>query len=101
MILTTNRETFLSNHVNKDQFTKLLSQKLLQSGINTLQSKGDANVLTIKKATEEATKKDVDVVAEDTDILILLIYHWNQHEDLHEIYFITELKVKQGNVPSF
>ena len=101
MILTTNRETFLSNHVNKDQFTKLLCQKLLQSGINTLQSKGDANVLTTKKAIEEATKKDVHVVAEDTDILILLIYHWNQHEDLHEIYFITELKVKQGNVPSF
>ena len=50
---------------------------------------------------EEPTKKDVDVVAEDTDILILLIYHWNQHEDLHEIYFNTKLKKKQGKVPSF
>ena len=48
---------------------------------------------------EEATKKDVDVVAEDTDILILLIYHWNQ--DLHEIYFNTKLKKKQEKVPSF
>ena len=101
MILTTNQETFLSNHVNKDQFIKLLCQKLLQSGINTLQSKGNADVLIIKKAIEEVTKKDVDVVAEGTDILILLIYHWNQHEDLHKIYFDTELKVKQGKVPSF
>ena len=101
MILPTNQETFLRNHVNKDQFIKLLCQKLLQSGINTLQSKGNADVLIIKKAIEEVTKKDVDVVAEGTDILILLIYHWNQHEDLHKIYFDTELKVKQGKVPSF
>ena len=85
MILTTNRETFLNNHVNKDQFIKLLCKKLLQSGINILQSKGDADVLIIKKAIEEATKYGVDVVAEDTDILILLIYHWNQHEDLHDM----------------
>ena len=101
MILTTNRETFLNNHVNKDQFIKLLCKKLLQSGINTLQSKGDADVLIIKKAIEEATKYGVDVVAEDTDILILLIYHWNQHEDLHDMYFNTELKVKQGKIPCF
>ena len=48
MILTTNRETFLSNHVNNDQFIKLLCQELLMSGVNTLQSKGDADVLIIK-----------------------------------------------------
>ena len=73
---------------------------MLQYGINTLQSKGDAYALIIKKSTEEATKKDVDVVAENTDILIMLIYHWNQCEDLHEIYFNTELKVKQGKLSS-
>ena len=75
MILRTNRETFLSNHINKNQFINLLCQKLLESGINTLQSKGDADVLIIKKPIEETTKKDVDVVAKDTDTLILLIYH--------------------------
>ena len=48
MILTTNRETFLGNHVNNDQFIKLLCQELLMSGVNTLQSKGDADVLIIK-----------------------------------------------------
>ena len=101
MILTTNRETFLKNHVNKDQFIKLLCKRLLQSGINTLQSKGDADVLIIKKAIEQAPKYGVDVVAKDTDILILLIYHWNQHEDLHDMYFNTKLKVKQGKAPCF
>ena len=75
MILRTNRETFLSNHINKNQFINLLCQKLLEAGINTLQSKGDADVLIIKKPIEETTKKDVDVVAKDTDTLILLIYH--------------------------
>ena len=73
---------------------------MLQYGINTLQSKGDTYALIIKKSTEEATKKDVDVVAENTDILIILIYHWNQYEDLHEIYFNTELRVKQGKLSS-
>ena len=73
---------------------------MLQYGINTLQSKGDAYALIIKISTEEATKKDVDVVAENTDILIILIYHWNQYEDLHEIYFNTELRVKQGKLSS-
>ena len=61
MILTTIRETFLNNHLNKDQFIKLLCKKLLQSGINTLQSKSDTDVLIIKKAIEEATKYGVDV----------------------------------------
>ena len=65
---------------------------------NSLQSKGDADVLIIEKAIVEVTKEDLDVVAEDTDILILLICHWNQHEDLHEIYFNTELKVCSARV---
>ena len=57
MILTTNRETFLRNNVNKDQFIKLLCQKLQQSGTNTLQSKGDADVLIIKKKLKKLPRK--------------------------------------------
>ena len=30
----------------------------------------------------------LDVVADDTDVVILLLYHW--HEALHDIYFTSE-----------
>ena len=30
----------------------------------------------------------LDVVADDTDVAILLLYHW--HEALHDIYFTSE-----------
>ena len=42
------------------------------------------------------------VTTEDTDILVLLIYQWNdEYEDLHDKYFNTGLKVKEGKVSSF
>ena len=68
MILTTNRETYLSNHLSKDQLIKLLCQKSLQSGINALQSKSDTDVIIFKKAIEEVTEKDVDI---DVDVTYL------------------------------
>ena len=99
MILTSNREVFLRNQINKKNFIKLLCQVLTQSGIDTLQSKGDADVLIVKKSLEEAVRNDVDVVAEDTDILILLLHHWKIN--MNEIFFNTELKVNQGKVSFF
>ena len=73
-----------------------------ESGIFSLQSKGDADVVIIKKCFGDATKSDVDVTTEDTGILVLLIYQWNgEYEDFHDKYFNTGLKVKEGKVSSF
>ena len=79
---------------------KLLYHNLLKSDISTKQS--EADIVIIKKSFGEATKSDVDVVTEDTDILVLFIYHWNdKYEDLHDKYFNAELNVKQGKVSPF
>ena len=40
-----------------------------------MNSVGDADVLTVQKAIEIA-KNHRTVVSDDTDILVLLMYHW-------------------------
>ena len=61
---------------NKKELIRLLSIKFLQHGIKVEQSEGDADVLTVQKSLEISITKQVKVVSDDTDILVLLMYHW-------------------------
>ena len=45
---------------------------------------------TLQKAVEGT---EVNVVADDTDVLILLMYHWK--ESMADVYFISEPKKSQ------
>ena len=40
------------------------------------QSESDANILIVKTALEQAVDSSFVVYADDTDILVLLCYHW-------------------------
>jgi len=56
-----------------------------------MQSHGDADVLIVKAAVEYAESgKNVVVTADDTDILVLMINHWQ--EGMGEMFFSTEKK---------
>ena len=70
MTLTTAREVFLRNTRNKDQLIKAL---FVHTRL-TYQSEEDAGTFFVVTALQEATHSTVDVVAEDTDILIFLIH---------------------------
>ena len=89
-----NQEAFLSNERNKSQFIVLLTQYLKEDGQIVHNSTGDADTMIIKCALRFAIRRnEVNVVADDTDVLILLIYHWKP--SMADIYFHSEAKKSQ------
>lgn len=86
----TKKGHFLGNAENKNNFIKLLSNHLLNEGVNIIQSDEDADLLIVKTAVDMAESKDTIVIGEDTDLLVLLCYHANLNS--HKILFRTETK---------
>ena len=97
MNVTCKNEVFFRNQHNKQQFISLLSCKLQKCGYETVECTGDADIAIVKKAIDYAGEgKSVVVAADDTDILVLLIYHWK--EEFGEIYFSTEQRKNKTKV---
>ena len=71
---TSDQSTFFSNNINKANFVKFLAEKLpTKNGFNVIQCPMDADTAIIKKALTAAKDSPVNVFADDTDILSLLI----------------------------
>ena len=83
MILKMKKKTFLRNLKNKRKFINLLSSEITKEGILVKQSVGDADYDIVMSAL--AHTKPVVVVADDTDILILLQHHFRpaEHESVY------------------
>ena len=82
---TCSQESFLKNSKNKSQFISLLLKALKDDGHDIRQAIGDADTKIVQAALEYASKKDkrpVTVVASDTDILVLLMFHWKSHMNI-------------------
>ncbi|XP_066928663.1 uncharacterized protein [Clytia hemisphaerica] len=82
------KERFLSNNHNKSQLIDLLKRSFQAEGHTVKVCRGDADALIVKDALECAERKDVVVVADDTDVAVMLLYHWK--ENLHDIYLLQE-----------
>jgi len=77
------------NKKNKQQFILLISQYLRDDGQVVHQSTGDADTMTVQCALQYLSEgSEVNVVADDTDVLVLLMYHWKQN--MVSIYFLSE-----------
>ena len=74
------------------QLIKAFIVQLRELGFLTYQSEGDVDNIIVERALQEATHSTVNVVAEDTDILILLIHHWDNSKN--DVFFNTEKKQK-------
>lgn len=83
---------FLANVKNKKNFLDLLKNHLSSCGWKTHQANGDADVDIVKVALQLAMFKTVAVVAEDTDILALLIYH--RTPNMREVFLVSDGKRK-------
>ena len=84
-----NQEVFLTNEKNKHQFILLISQYLKDDGQVVHQSTRDADTMIVQCALQYAIEgSEVNVVADDTDVLELLMYHWKQN--MLSIYFLSE-----------
>ena len=92
-----NQGPFPSTSNNKMQFVQLLGEALEGVGHHVEYSHGDADTLIASTALEiAASGKKVSVVAVDTDVLILLLYHWN--DEMADIFFYSEAKRDKNNI---
>jgi len=80
---------FLANEVNKQHFVAFLISHLQSAGYSVQQAFDDADTLVVSSALDVAKTRPVTVVANDTDILVLLVYHFSP--DLHDAYFQSEV----------
>ena len=68
------RSEFLTNYTNKQSFVNALGEKLKEQGLEVVLCPCDADTTIVKVALEKETKA-VTVLADDTDILCLLLHH--------------------------
>ena len=82
------KERFLSNNHNKTQLISLLSDYLKSDGQIVHTCRGDADTKIVSTAIELSRKSNVIVVADDTDVAIMLLYHLQN--DVFDIYLLQE-----------
>ena len=94
MVPTCNQEVFLKNDQNKAHFISLLSEELRKEGHDVRNSIWDADTQIVSAALDFASDhgKEVVVVAADTDILVLLMFHW---KDEMQIYMLADTSGKE------
>ena len=90
MALQTKKEEFLSNKQNKQRFIALLSKRLEQAGCEIHQARGDADVLIVQTALTSAAERETVLIGDDTDLLVLLIYHAKNVR--HNVFFRPEMR---------
>ncbi|VDI40710.1 Hypothetical predicted protein [Mytilus galloprovincialis] len=69
------KDIFLANGENKQNFINILCNKMDNEGFISLQAAADADVLIASTAVRYASCYPTVVVGEDTDVLILLLFH--------------------------
>ena len=96
MLVTLKKDEFLSNQVNKQKFINLLSENLEHAGYSTRHAKGDADVMIVDTAITKARDQTTVLIGEDTDLLVLLLYHAEM--DAKELFFRTEPRQRDMTV---
>ena len=87
------KDQFLANQRNKQRFLNLLSTKLREQHIEVLQADDDADLLIAQTALNSAKDRPTIVVGEDTDVLVLLLYHIQNY---HQKVIYHSAKHSQG-----
>ena len=85
-----NQDRYLSSKENKSAFIKFLTPFLCDAGVKVKICKDDADCFVVKEALTNANHNEgpVLVVADDTDIFVMLLYHWKS--SLKDIVFLSE-----------
>ena len=90
VIVHGSQHAILSNKFNKAQFIDMLMVALRHEGHDVYQSTTDADNMIAQKALESASNGMPTIVeSDDTDVLVLLIHHFN--EEMSNIFFRSEL----------
>jgi hypothetical protein len=91
------QDAFLANVSNKTSLIKLLMEHFERSGIHVYQAVNDADVLIVSVALKCLTfyeNAPVAVLAEDTDILTLLLHHVKPKSN--DVFFVSPPRKGRG-----
>ena len=80
---------FLSNGMNKHSLIQLISGRLQENGCHAIQAEGEADFDIVKAAVAMSAYKSTTPVGEDTDLLVVLLYHAAAN-DYEYIYFRSD-----------
>ena len=69
------KDAFLSNVNNKQKFIYLVGESMSKVGISVVHAKGDADCQIVQEALKSAADCETHIVGEDTDLLVLLLFH--------------------------
>ena len=86
MKISGKKDEFLTNEFNKQRFINLLSQMLINSGINVLHAISVADTLIVETAIKLAKQKDACIIGSDTDLLILSVNSVYKSNNLTKLY---------------
>lgn len=82
------KERFLSNPRNKSRLISYVSTRLNDDGHSVYICTGDADTMIVSTALDVSKRNATTVVADDTDVAVMLLYHWN--ESLNDVHFLQE-----------
>ena len=93
-VLLFDQQAFLANEINKKCFITLLMKHLTNHGYETTQASGDADTDIISAALKVANDEhlSVTVASDDTDILVMLVFHFTA--DMPNMYFFSNTNKK-------
>ena len=79
MKVTVSQQVFMGNSSNKGKLINLMTPKLKKDNHVVKQAAADADTLIASTALENAANgRPVSVYANDTDILLMLVFHWKE-----------------------
>ena len=93
------RESFLANENNKQAFISLLSEMLKKRGCSVHNADGDADVDIVYAAVSSSEYATTIVIGEDTDLLILLLYHARNRG--FKLYYCSDIRRRQPANPVY
>ena len=89
---------FFSNPNNISQFINLLLTYLIGRGLDAHQSTSDADTNIVKVALEIASSGNlVTVIADNTDVLVILLHHFN--DDMSDVFVYSEASRRSKGEP--
>ena len=89
LMKTSQFTAFLANEGNKNVFVKLLLTHLHTAGCTVLQAPNDADTLIVDTALKISRSESVTVIGNDTDLLVLLLYHFQS--SMKDIFLCCEV----------
>ena len=82
------KDHFLANTCNKKELIEFLKDRLSDAGYFVINCNADADTKIVSTALTAAKEHPTTVVADDTDIAVMLLYHWE--DKMSPIYFLQE-----------